>query len=59
MAERFTQEELKALQDRAMELAQEQEADASLRTGLQLLGEAAGNLIAKIPTAPSPSPEDA
>ncbi len=58
MAERFSQQELQELHDRAMELAQEQEADASLRTGLQLLAEAAANLVPKIPTAPSPSTEE-
>ncbi len=57
MAERFTQEELQALHDRAMELAQEQEQDASLRTALQLLAESALNVAPKIPTAPAP--EDA
>ena len=54
MAERFTTEELQALHDRAMELAAEQEMDASLRTALQLLAEAAGNVVPKLPTAPSP-----
>ncbi len=54
VAEPFSQEELQELQDRAMELAQEQEQDASLRTALQLLGEAAGNLIPKVATAPAP-----
>jgi hypothetical protein len=48
MAEPFTAEELKALQDRANELALEQESDASQRTALQLLAEAAGNLIPKL-----------
>ena len=47
-------EELQSLQDRAMELAAEQEMDASLRTALQLLAEAAGNVVPKLPTAPSP-----
>ena len=54
VAEPFTQDELQALQERAMELAQEQEQDASLRTALQLLGEAAGNLVPKVATAPAP-----
>ena len=54
MAELFTQEELQQIQDRAMELAHEQEQDASLRSALQLLGEAAGNLIPKVATAPAP-----
>jgi hypothetical protein len=57
VAERFSQEELQELADRATELAHEQEQDASLRTALQLLSEAAANLIPKIPTAPAP--EDA
>ena len=54
MAELFTQEELQQLQDRAMELAHEQEQDASLRSALQLLAEAAGNLVPKVATAPAP-----
>jgi hypothetical protein len=45
VAERFTTEELQALHDRAMELAAEQEMDASLRTALQLLAEAAGTPV--------------
>ena len=49
MAERFTSEELEQLQQRATELAHEQESDAGLRAALQLLAEAAGNLSAKIP----------
>ena len=48
VAERFTQEELQQLQDRAHELAQDQESDAGLRAALQLLAEAAGNLIPKV-----------
>ena len=48
MAEMFTQEELQELQDRSNELASANDADASLRTGLQLLAEAAANLIPKI-----------
>ena len=48
MAERYTQEELQQLQDRAHELAQDQESDAGLRAALQLLAEAAGNLIPKV-----------
>ena len=54
MAEPFSQEELQQLQERAMELAHEQEQDASLRAALQLLGEAAGNLTPKVATAPAP-----
>ena len=40
-----------------MALAQEQEMDASLRTALQLLAEAAANVVPKLPTAPAPDPE--
>jgi hypothetical protein len=54
MAKRFTQEELEEIRDRANELAIEQDQDASLRTALQLLAEAAGNVVPKIPTAPAP-----
>ena len=57
MTERFTAEELQALHERAMALAQEQEMDASLRTALQLLAEAAANVVPKLPTAPAPDPE--
>jgi hypothetical protein len=53
VAEPFTPEELRALQERADELALEQETDASLRTALQLLAEAAGNLIPKVGTPDS------
>ena len=48
MAEHFTQEELQQLADRANELATEQESDAGLRAALQLLAEAAANLIPKV-----------
>ena len=48
MAEPFTVTELEEIQQRAMELAHENEDNASLRTALQLLGEAAGNLIPKV-----------
>jgi hypothetical protein len=48
MAEHFTQEELQEIQDRANELAREQESDPGLRAALQLLAEAAGNLIPKV-----------
>jgi hypothetical protein len=48
VAELFTQQELQELQQRAQELAQEHESDASLRAALQLLGEAAGNLIPRV-----------
>ena len=44
----FTQQELQELQQRAQDLAQEHESDASLRAALQLLGEAAGNLIPRV-----------
>ncbi len=53
MAELFSQEELEGIQQRATELASELEADASLRTALQLFAESAGNLIPKIPGADS------
>lgn len=53
MAEPFSPEELQQLHDRAMELAQDQESDASLRTGLQLLAEAAANLMPKIGGTPA------
>jgi hypothetical protein len=48
VAEMFTQAELQELQQRAQDLAQEYESDASLRAALQLLGEAAGNLIPRV-----------
>ena len=48
MAELFSTDELEGIQQRALELASEYEDNASLRTALQLLGEAAGNLIPKI-----------
>ena len=51
MAELFTQQELEEIQERAMQLASEREDDASLRTALQLFGEAAGNLIPKVTAA--------
>ena len=49
VAEPFTSEELMELQERAMDLSHEQESDAGLRSALQLLAEAAGNLANKIP----------
>ena len=49
MAELFTSQELEELQQRATELASEHESDAGLRSALQLLAEAAGNLVHKIP----------
>ena len=48
MADLFTQQELEEIQRRASQLASEREDDASLRTALQLLAEAAGNLIPKV-----------
>jgi hypothetical protein len=54
VAEPFTEDELQGIADRANELAHDQEADASLRTGLQLLAEAAANLVPKVATASSP-----
>lgn len=47
MAENLTVEELEELRDRAHALATD-EQDASLRAALQLLGEAADNLIPKV-----------
>jgi hypothetical protein len=52
VAEPFSPEELQQLHDRAMELAQDQESDASLRTGLQLFAESAANLMPKIGGVP-------
>ncbi len=48
MAELFTQEELEELERRATELAHEHESDVTLRSGLQLLAEAAANLAPKV-----------
>ncbi len=48
MAELFTNQELTEIEQRAQQLAVEQE-DASLRTALQVLGEAAANLRVKLP----------
>jgi hypothetical protein len=47
VAEAFTEQELEALRDRAHELARDQD-DPGLRSALQLLGEAADNLIPKV-----------
>ena len=55
MADLFSQQELEAIQQRASELATQHEADAGLRAALQLLAEAAGNLIPKIPAAEASS----
>ena len=49
MTEPFTREELAELSQRASKLAQEQD-DAGVRTALQVLGEAAANLGAKLPS---------
>ena len=51
MADLFTSQELEQLQERASQLASEYEDDASLRAALQLLAEAAGNLIPKVTAA--------
>jgi hypothetical protein len=48
VAELFTQEELEAIHARANELASQYEDDASLRTALQLLAEAAANVVPKL-----------
>lgn len=50
MAENFSVEELEELRDRALSLGRD-EADASLRAALQLLGEAVDNLIPKVRAA--------
>ena len=52
MADLFSQEELQEIERRAHELATEHESDAGLRAALQLLAEAAGNLIPKVGDAP-------
>ncbi len=45
---RFTREELESIHERATQLALEEE-DSSIRTALQVLGETAANLAAKLP----------
>ncbi len=50
MAEAFTEQELEGLRDRAHELARDEE-DPGVRAALQLLGEAADNLIPKVRAA--------
>ncbi len=50
MAQNFNLDELEELRDRAHALATD-EQDASLRAALQLLGEAAENLIPKVQAA--------
>jgi hypothetical protein len=52
VAEPFSPEELQELHDRALELASEQESDASIRTALQLFAESAANLMPKIGGVP-------
>ena len=55
----FTREELEGIYERATQQALEQE-DASIRTALQVFGEAAKNLSVKLPGAEAPDPfEDA
>jgi hypothetical protein len=46
-AQNFTHDELEKIRDRAESLAHD-EADPSVRTALQLLGEAAANLAVKV-----------
>ncbi|MDP8910460.1 MAG: hypothetical protein M3M94_00145 [Actinomycetota bacterium] len=48
MAELFSPQELEEIERRAHELASEHESDAGLRAALQLLAEAAGNLLPKV-----------
>jgi hypothetical protein len=48
VADQFSEDELKAIEKRAAELAHEQESDASLRAALQLFAEAAANLATKV-----------
>ncbi len=50
MAELFTEEELGEIRDRAHELARD-EQDPGLRAALQLLEEAADNLVPKVRAA--------
>jgi hypothetical protein len=52
MAEAFTEQELDELRERAHELARDED-DPGLRTALQLLEEAADNLIPKVRAAES------
>jgi hypothetical protein len=52
VAEAFTEQELEGLRDRAHALARDEE-DPGLRAALQLLGEAADNLIPKVRAASS------
>ncbi len=47
MAELFSEQELEEIRDRAHDLAADEE-DAGLRASLQLLAEAADNLIPKV-----------
>jgi hypothetical protein len=50
MPEQFTARELEELRDRAHELARDEE-DPGVRAALQLLGEAADNLVPKVQAA--------
>jgi hypothetical protein len=50
VAELFTREELKQIEDRAYELSQQHDDDPSLREALQLLAEAARNVQPKLPS---------
>ena len=50
----FTREELEDIRDRANQRATDED-DASMRTALQVLGEAAANLLVKIPDEAQPS----
>ncbi len=51
----FTREELEGIQERATQRALEEE-DSSIRTALQVLGEAAANLAVKLPAAEGAEP---
>ena len=51
----FSQEELNDIRERANGAAADAE-DASLRTALQVLGEAAANLAVKLPGSNTPDP---
>ena len=51
----FTRDELESIHERAMDASQA-EQDSSIRAALQVLGEAAANLAAKLPGAEAPDP---
>ncbi|MBW3592515.1 MAG: hypothetical protein KY396_02360 [Actinobacteria bacterium] len=51
----FSKEELNDIRERANQAATDAD-DASLRTALQVLGEAAANLAVKLPGADTPDP---